>query len=397
MTTSLHWTFRYIPALLVLLALGRASGAPEEPTAPLDRKALDARIAKSLSEVYDEGSQQLYNKGYTTEAVHLFQGALMGIEPLLDHHPDLQESLHKGLVRARRMRSLDDRAWYLRELIFDVQGVVRAKPITPVVIGEGTTLWERLGGEANVRQIVSDWIDACSADPNLNFSRDGRYKTGPEDLKAIKSKIVSLTSEIAGGAPPGAYKGKSLREAHKDMKITEAEYRIAVDHLERVMIRNRVKRPDSEFILAALEMSKAKLVSGPDKVNPVVKTPWELIGEARAKKVIDDFVDASLADPKVNASRNGKLKYTPEQIAGLKDQLLDLASSVTEGPRTYSGPPLQVVFKGVGVTETEFNAAMGHLEKAMLRNQMGKAETTLIMGILRSKKPDIVESNGDAK
>src|SRR5206468_2203881 len=126
------------------------------PAAPLTREALDERVYYLLYPVMNEGAD-LYNTGSPNSCSFLFQGALMAVEPLLDHRPELQKAVRKGLADARQQTNPSRRAWAMREILDQVRSTV--EPKMPLLAG-GKTVWERLGGEKNVRKIVSEFIDA---------------------------------------------------------------------------------------------------------------------------------------------------------------------------------------------------------------------------------------------
>jgi truncated hemoglobin YjbI len=102
----------------------------------------------------------------------------------------------------------------------------------PPVTGTGTgakvkerTLYERLGGENAIRAVVDDFVTRALNDPKVNFTRKGtgaEWKATPENLERVKKTAVELVGMVTGG--PQKYTGKSMKEAHKGMEITQAEF-----------------------------------------------------------------------------------------------------------------------------------------------------------------------------
>jgi hemoglobin len=125
-------------------------------------------------------------------------------------------------------------------------------------IGPPKTLWERLGGEENVRRIVDQFVTAAAADPGVNFSRGGKYKFDAAKLADLKDKFVKLASSVGEG--PYKYDGRRMLEAHKDMAITDKEFDAAVAHLKRALEKNRVQAEDVEAILGAVEATRKDIV-----------------------------------------------------------------------------------------------------------------------------------------
>src|SRR5262249_15619803 len=150
-----------------------------------------------------------YNTGYPTACSYLFHGALIGAEPMLDHHPEIQAKIRKGLSEAQRIKNMDRRAWAMRDVILDVRKDLRPKMLADLPDPSAPTLWGRLGGEKGVTKIIDDCISGATADPKVDFFRSGKFKMTPAQLTELKKKIVLLVSAASGG--PYKYLGKSMK------------------------------------------------------------------------------------------------------------------------------------------------------------------------------------------
>src|SRR5262249_48728803 len=218
-------------------AEGPPSAPPPAKAQPLARKEPEPRVREMRRQATNEAAE-LYNTGYPTACAYLFHGSLMSVDPLLDHRPEIQKMIRKGIADAKRISSMDKRAWAFRYLIDDIRNGLRDK-MEKVEVGKGDTLWQRLGGEANVQKIISDCVDAAIADPKVNFFRDGKYRMTPAQIVEMKKKLVILVSAATGG--PDKYQGKSMKESHKGMGITNAEYDALLTHLKIALVRNSVE------------------------------------------------------------------------------------------------------------------------------------------------------------
>src|SRR5262249_59273296 len=89
-----------------------AWGADEKQAEALSRLAVDERVYEGLRAAHYDGAD-LYNNGNATACYYLFQGALTSVQPLLDHRPELQKAIEKGLAEAKRAASMERRAWLL--------------------------------------------------------------------------------------------------------------------------------------------------------------------------------------------------------------------------------------------------------------------------------------------
>src|SRR6516225_998303 len=107
MRTILGW--RSMALTIILLGFmwpGALIAAPDQPGAPpLERKTLDEQVYKTLREVINRGAD-LYNSGDQNGCYRLYEGALLALQPLVDHHPDWQKAIATGIEDARRNPAL---------------------------------------------------------------------------------------------------------------------------------------------------------------------------------------------------------------------------------------------------------------------------------------------------
>ena len=104
---------------------------------------------------------------------------------------------------------------------------------------------------------------------------------------------------------------------------------------------------------------------GADDSGTTKKTLWDRLGgEKNVAKILADFQKAAGADPKVNASRDGKFKLDE---AGKKERqrlFVEFISSVTGGPLKYTGRSMKDSHMGLAISNAEFDAATAHFKKA---------------------------------
>ncbi len=92
---------------------------------------------------------------------------------------------------------------------------------------ETKTLYERLGGEAGLRAIANNVIDAHLANPHIGT----RFRHG--DPAHAKQMAFEFFASGSGG--PQAYTGQDLPTAHAGMNIGEGEFVFAVDDVLAVL------------------------------------------------------------------------------------------------------------------------------------------------------------------
>jgi len=258
-----------------------------------DPKAFDKNVNKALRDVINHGADLFNLQGDYAGCYRVFQGALIGIKPLLGHRPDLQKEIEDGLGQAERLPRVVDRAFALRKVIDSVRSKVLGtappvvardkksddkkpddkpppvtdaqKPSKPPALDKKPavklTLWDWLGGETNVRKIVDDFVKNAAPDPKVNVTRDGKIKLDDKGIDHLKQLMVEYISSISAG--PLRYTGKSMKEAHRGLGITDAEFDAGGAHFKKALEKNGVKQDDVNFIMQKLNETRKDIVEVP--------------------------------------------------------------------------------------------------------------------------------------
>src|SRR5215831_1055584 len=104
------------------------------------------------------------------------------------------------------------------------------------------SLWDRLGGAKNVAKIVADFQKSAGADPKVNASRGGKFKLDEAGKKERERLIVEFLSSVTGG--PLKYSGRSMKDSHQGLGITNAEFDAAAGHFKMALEKNGVAPAD---------------------------------------------------------------------------------------------------------------------------------------------------------
>src|SRR4051812_48940043 len=99
-------------------------------------------------------------------------------------------------------------------------------------------LWDALGGEKVLAKVVDRFVDLVTKDPKVNYTRDGRYPINDEILKYSKRAALEFISAATVG--PHFYSGKSIREIHKGMRISNQEFDAAMADFQQALEENGV-------------------------------------------------------------------------------------------------------------------------------------------------------------
>ncbi len=119
-------------------------------------------------------------------------------------------------------------------------------------------LWDRLGGEKAVKAVVHDFVVAAAGDPKVNFLRDGKYKLDAAGVEKLEKLLVELVSATTGG--PLKYTGRDMKESHKGMAITEAEFNALAGHLIATLKKFKVPQAEIDELVAIVASTKGDIV-----------------------------------------------------------------------------------------------------------------------------------------
>lgn len=114
------------------------------------------------------------------------------------------------------------------------------------------SLYHRLGGKAAIQAVVDDFIGNVAADPRIN----GFFANA--NIPRLKKMLVDQICEASGG--PCKYTGKSMKEAHAGMGITEAHFNALVEDLVKSLDKFRVAEREKKELLTALAAMKPDIV-----------------------------------------------------------------------------------------------------------------------------------------
>jgi len=118
------------------------------------------------------------------------------------------------------------------------------------------TLYKRLGGRDGIAIVVGDFVGNMAADSRVN----ARFKDmKPAEIEKFKSYLADQICDAAGG--PCSYVGKDMKEAHKGMKITEAEWNATVENLGKALDKNKVDAKEKQELISAIAPMKGDIVN----------------------------------------------------------------------------------------------------------------------------------------
>jgi hemoglobin len=122
------------------------------------------------------------------------------------------------------------------------------------------SLYERLGGRPGINRVVDAFIDALHSNETLNRQNPKLAAAHSRvDLPDLKQKVADLICKMASG--PCRYTGRSMKESHANLDITEADWAVASQDLVAVLNRLNIGRAEQEDLYALLGSTKPDIVT----------------------------------------------------------------------------------------------------------------------------------------
>jgi hemoglobin len=120
------------------------------------------------------------------------------------------------------------------------------------------SLFERLGGQYKIAAIVDDFVEGLLVNDVLkaNAKLD---RISKEVKPGHKFETTLIVSSMTGG--PYKYAGRSLREAHKNLEITEEQWKAGIAELQNACTRNNVAAAEQRELVELIEKTKNDIVT----------------------------------------------------------------------------------------------------------------------------------------
>jgi len=114
------------------------------------------------------------------------------------------------------------------------------------------TLYDRLGGKTAITAVVDSFVAKVAADTRIN------KKFAKSDVGRVKTMLVDQICAATGG--PCTYTGRSMKDAHKNMGVTEGEFNALVEDLTATLNAFKVGQSEQRELLSTLGAMKADIV-----------------------------------------------------------------------------------------------------------------------------------------
>ncbi len=119
------------------------------------------------------------------------------------------------------------------------------------------TLYDRLGGIDAITAVVGSFRDRVAADDRINV------KFARTDLARLTKMLTDQVCEATGG--PCRYTGRSMKEAHASMGVTNGEFDALVADLVATLNQFKVGKAEQDELLGLLGPMRSEIVEVPSK------------------------------------------------------------------------------------------------------------------------------------
>lgn len=110
-------------------------------------------------------------------------------------------------------------------------------------------MWEAFHGQAGVDRIVDELVDRSVTDPRISEI----FKS--HDLVRLRRTLKEQFCYILNGGC--AYTGRTMKDAHKDLGVQNADFNALVEHLQAAMDREKIPfRVQNRFLAKLAPMQR---------------------------------------------------------------------------------------------------------------------------------------------
>jgi len=118
------------------------------------------------------------------------------------------------------------------------------------------SLYERLGAKEGITKVVDSFIKNLTGN---DLTKKRFAKLPKERVEKFRKNLIDQICKESGG--DCEYTGKTMKEAHKGMKVTDAEWNATVSALKAALDENKVAENEQNDLIAAIAPMKDDIVN----------------------------------------------------------------------------------------------------------------------------------------
>lgn len=120
------------------------------------------------------------------------------------------------------------------------------------------SLYERLGGAYAIATVVDGFIEKLLVNDTLNANAAINEARARVPKAGLKFHVTALVCQVTGG--PQTYTGRSMKDAHQHLHITEREWEAMVQDFVAVLDQFKVPKAEQAELLAIVGSTKGDIV-----------------------------------------------------------------------------------------------------------------------------------------
>jgi hemoglobin len=157
------------------------------------------------------------------------------------------------------------------------------------------TLYQRLGSEAGIRKVVTDFVSRVVNDPKIN----GYFLNAKVDGNRLSECLVIQIGSLAGGGQTYPTAGcRDMKTVHTGMKISTNDFNDLAGHLVAALKAAKVSQPDIDAVVKAVGGTSKDIVEDPGNNLTV----YQRVGRKPAiAAVVKAFTTRVVGDARINA------------------------------------------------------------------------------------------------
>src|SRR6266851_2066853 len=130
----------------------------------------------------------------------------------------------------------------------------------------GKSLYDRLGGVYSIATVVDDFIERLLVNNTLNANPKIKEARTRVPKAGLKFHVTALVCEVTGG--PCKYVGRTMKEAHAHLNITEAQWDAMVADFHKTLDKFKVPAKEQEELIAIVGSTKKDIVKPAGTAQP---------------------------------------------------------------------------------------------------------------------------------
>jgi len=263
--------------------------------------------------------------------------------------------------------------------LFAIVGSLKSDIVT------GELLYTRLGGIGAISAVVDHFLNLVLADPVITANEHVKHAVEKASVPAFKYLVIELVASACGG--PQKYSGRSMKESHKHLKITENEWTVFAGLFKKTLDHFSVPATEQGELFAIVGSLKGDIVDS----SSTTKSLYERLGGFHAvATVVDDFLDKLKTDYLLNENPYIREANKNGNSAAFKFLVTELVCQVTGGPQKYTGKSMKESHANMKITDREWQQFVALFKQTLDKFKVPLLEQSELVGIVVSLKNDIV-------